>query len=171
MIKKYNQYIKENNIVYSSDEIDPYGEEDWDNDEILTPVLKIAKKTGQPYDKIKTLYCNIRNLMTLDGIEKITNLSTLICSSCNLTNLEGIENLSKLEYLDCENNNLISLKEIENLVELKMLFCQTNNLTNLEGIENLSKLETLYCYENNFSEEYEQYLMDYCKNKNIELDI
>ncbi len=51
MIKKYNQYIKENNIVYNQDEIDPYGEEDWDDDDDLTPVLRIAKKEGLPYDQ------------------------------------------------------------------------------------------------------------------------
>jgi len=57
MIKKYKQYIKENNIVYSSDEIDPYGEEDWDDDE-LTPILRIAKKQGLPYDQITILSCS-----------------------------------------------------------------------------------------------------------------
>jgi len=146
MIKKYNQYIKENNIVYSSDEIDPYGEEDWD-DEDLTPILRIAKKTGLLYDQ----------------------MTVLDCSNKNLTNLEGIENLINLEYLDCDSNHLTTLEGIENCKKLTHLYCNDNNLTSLEGIENLVNLKVLWCKFNNFSNEYEQYLKEYCKNNNISL--
>ncbi len=149
MIKNYKQYIKENNIVYSSDEIDPYGEEDWDSDEILTPFLRMVKKQGKPYDQI----------------------TQLDCSNKNLINLEGIENLSNLEHLNCGSNNLTNLKGVENLSNLKGLRCSNNHLTNLNGIENLKKLKELICWNNNFSKEYEQYLKKYCKDKNINLII
>ena len=171
MIKKYNQYIKENKIVYNQDEIDPYGEEDWDNDEILTPVLKIAKKRGLPYDRMMTLDCSGQELTNLEGIETLTNLKELRCYKNNLTNLIGIENLKNLEYLSCWDNNLTSLEGIENLTNLKMLYCQINNLTSLEGIENLINLDFLSCWYNNFSGKYKQYLREYCKNENITLYI
>ena len=126
MIKKYKHFLKENNIVYSSDEIDPYGEEIWEDDE-LTPVLRIAKKQGKPYNQIIELECSNKGLM----------------------NLEGIENLRNLEFL----------------------FCDNNNLTELEEIENLRNLAFLTCSNNNFSNDYKQYLIDYCKNEKISLII
>jgi len=168
MIKKYNQYIKENNIVYSSDEIDPYGEENWD-DEDLTPILRIAKRQGLPYDQITELFCHGNDLTNLNGIENLVNLEYLTCSYNNLINLKGLENLVNLELLRCSFNNLTTLKGIENLRNLKELSCYNNNLTNLDGIGNLSKLKELWCFENNFSDDYKQHLIKYCKNKNIDL--
>ncbi len=103
MIKKYNQYIKENNIVYSSDEIDPYGEEIWD-DEALTPILRIAKKQGLPYDQITGLDCTGKDLTSLEGIEKLVNLRELYCWNNFLRNLDGIENLANLKILACWRN-------------------------------------------------------------------
>ncbi len=168
MVKKYNQYIKENNIVYSSDEIDPYGEEDWDDVE-LTPVLKIAKREGLPYDQIIGLDCSNKGLTSLEGIENLVKLKYFNCGSNNLTNLKGIENLFNLKELRCQNNNLTNLEGIENLINLKTLNCFNNNLTTLEGIENNNNLQYLRCHNNHFSDEYKQYLKDYCENKNIKL--
>jgi len=168
MIKKYNQYIKENNIVYSSDEIDPYGEEDWDEVE-LTPVLRIAKKHKNSYKQLTYLRCRNKGLITLEGIENLVNLELLYCSDNHLTNLKGIENLVNLRFLDCSYNNLTSLKGIENLVNLIELICFDNNLTSLEGIESLINLQILYCFDNNFSDDYTQYLIDYCTKKKIDL--
>ncbi len=166
MIKKYNQYIKENNIAYSSDEIDPYGEEDWDEVE-LTPVLIIAKKLGLPYSQITELNCSEKDLMNLDGIENLINLQTLDCDNNNLISLKGIENIVNLEILICRGNNLTSLEGLENLINIKYLDITRNNLTSLKGIENLINLEYLICRNNNFSNEYIKNIKEYCKNKKI----
>jgi len=206
MVKKYKQYIneelnfrnpfKKRIINYSeidSNEIDPYGEEIWDDDE-LTPILRIAKRQGLPYEQITELDCSNKGLTSLDGIENLINLRWLTCSVNNLTSLKGIENLKNLILLNCHNDNLTSLKGIENLTELKYLFCSSNHLTSLEGIENLRKLQRLYCWRNNyltslegienltkleylycpfnnFSDDYKQYLIEYCKKKKIFLNI
>jgi hypothetical protein len=53
MIKKYKQYIKED-IDYS--DIDPWGEEEWETDE-LPPVSQKARKQGKPFDQINRLDC------------------------------------------------------------------------------------------------------------------
>ena len=145
MIKKYNQYIKEE---LDHLEIDPYGEEDWDDDN-LTPILQISKKQGKPYNQIT--YLN--------------------CSHQNLTNLDGIENLINLKELNCSNNQLTNLDGIENLINLKILYCSFNQLINLNGKENLINLTRLYCYNNNFLNEYKKYIKEYCKKKNIGLII
>ena len=188
MIKRYNQYLKEN-LDYS--DIDPYGEEIWDEEE-LSPILYIAKQQGIPYEQITTLDCSCRNLdslegiqnlihlkrlwcnnnnnlTSLNGIENLINLKKLFCDNNNLTSLNGIENLINMKLLYCGGNNLTSLNEIENLINLKELYCFRNNLTNLNGIEYLMNLIYLDCSNNNFSTEYRKYLIDYCKKKKIYL--
>src|SRR5574343_867786 len=129
MIKKYNQYIKED-IDYS--DIDPWGEEDWESDE-LTPVLQKAREQGLPFDQIIELDCPHMNLENLDGIEQLVNIEKLRCYGNQLTILRGIENLRNLEILDCHNNQLTSLRGIENLNNLILLSCSNNHLTSLEG--------------------------------------
>jgi Leucine-rich repeat (LRR) protein len=148
MIKKYKQYIKYIKEDIDHSDIDPWGEEDWEIDE-LPPVLQKAREQGIPFDQITILYC----------------------SSMNLGNLDGIDQLVNLEILYCNHNQLTSLRGIENLRNLKTLWCNDNQLTNLEGIENLRNLEILWCHNNNFSDEYKEYLRNYCKEKNIELTI
>ena len=118
MIKKYKEYIKEQ---LDHLEIDPYGEEDCDDDN-LTPVLQIAKKQNKPYDQITILDCSYKNL----------------------TNLYGIENLINLTRLDCYNNQLTNLNGIENLINLKFLYFWYNNFSD-EYIKYLKK----YCKEKN----------------------
>jgi hypothetical protein len=187
MIKKYKQYIKED-IDHS--DIDPWGEEDWEFDE-LTPVLQKAREQGKPFDQITRFDCSSMNLKNLDGIEQLVNLKILYCSYNQLTSLKEIENLRNLEKLVCYSNQLTGLREIENLNNLEMLWCHNNQLTNLRGIENLNNLEKLdcsynqltslegienlnnlrllYCSHNQFTKEYEEYLRNYCKEKNIRL--
>ena len=167
MIKKYNQYIKED-IDHS--DIDPWGEEDWEVDE-LTPVLQKAREQGKPFDQITRLDCSNMSLENLDGIEQLVNLKILYCQFNQLTSLEGIENLNNLKILSCHNNQLTSLREIENLRNLEELWCYNNQLTSLRGIENLRNLKTLWCQNNQFTKEYEGYLINYCKEKNIKLNI
>jgi hypothetical protein len=167
MIKKYKQYIKET-IDYS--EVDPWGEEDWGVDE-LTPVLQKAREQGKPFDQITILDCSHMNLENLDGIEQLVNLEILYCNHNQLTSLREIENLRNLEILWCHDNQLTSLRGIENLNNLEKLDCSYNQLTSLEGIENLNNLRLLYCSHNQFTKEYEEYLRNYCKEKNIRLTI
>ena len=76
MIKNYLTYIKEQN----KHDLDPYGEDDWD-DELLPPVLEIAKRQGKPYDQIISLVCTNNQLTSLEGIENLVNLQVLYCTN------------------------------------------------------------------------------------------
>jgi len=163
MIKRYNQYINEasnsknhfkkrvkNYPEMDPNNLDPYGEENWDDDE-LTPVLRIAEKQNKPYDQITKLDCHDKGLTSLKGIEKLINLKRLDCSDNDLTNLNELENLIHLEKLDCKLNNLTNLNGLENLINLKNLDCKWNSLTSLNGIENLINLKRLNCSYNNLT--------------------
>ncbi len=201
MIKTYTQYIKEEinwrkfnpfsknkyYPIYTGDEIDPYGEEDWDDSK------QILQKIKKPYDRIITLnyekryltslngienlinlqflYCDNNQLTSLEGIENLINLKGLSCTFNQIRSLNGIENLTNLNYFFCQNNQLTNLDEIEKLTNLEVLNCHNNQLTSLEGIENLINLNHLSCWNNQFSEEYKEYLKDYCNQKIITLNI
>jgi hypothetical protein len=127
--------------------IDPYGEEDWEYDN-LPPVLQLARKQNIPHDQISKLNCFNNQLTSLEGIENLVNLERLYCYKNQLTSLEGIENLVNLKYLDCSLNQLTSLDGIENLINLEGLDCCNNQLTSLDGIENIVNLKGLYCSHN-----------------------
>jgi hypothetical protein len=161
-IKKQN----ENNYY----DIDPYGEEIWDDRKTLYNWLIQKHPNRNTWNNIEYLDCSNNQLTSLEGIENLVNLRLLYCSNNQLTilenienlvnlerlycrnnqlnSLDGIENLVNLEILSCSNNQLNSLKNIENLVNLRELSCSNNQLTSLEGIENLVNLEYLYCDNN-----------------------
>ncbi len=119
MIKKYNQYIKESKYF----DIDPYGEEDWDDDD-FSPILQIARKTRKPYDQIFVLYCFHKQLNSLEGIEKLINLRHLYFDKNELTSLEGIENLTKLELIYCQNNQFT-----DEYKEYLKVFCKSKKIS------------------------------------------
>jgi Leucine-rich repeat (LRR) protein len=100
MIKKYKQYIKE---TIDHSDIDPWGEEDWEENE-LSPVLQKAREQGKPFDQITILDCYGMRLENLDGIEQLINLEKLYCHFNQLTSLRGIENLINLKVLWCYSN-------------------------------------------------------------------
>ena len=164
MIKKYKEYTVEK-IDHDS------------------PVIRLAKNQGKPYDQITILHCSNNQLTSLEGIENLVNLQKLNCSHNRLTSLEGIENLVNLRQLYCYNNQLTSLEGIENLVNLQTLDCSYNQLTSLEfgdfsieafelGIDEtdlrrFKKLKELYCVGNQFSNRYKEYVDGWSKRKNI----
>lgn len=105
-MKTYNQYIREQ--INHLDEIDPFGEEEWDYDN-LSPVLRIARKQAEgqdiSYDQMISLYCNNSKLTDLKGIEELISLESLFCNNNLLTSLEEIKNLPNLRYIFCFFNN------------------------------------------------------------------
>jgi Leucine-rich repeat (LRR) protein len=149
MIKTFEQF----NI-----DIDPYGEEIWDDRKTLYNWLIQKYPDRNTWGNIKKLDCFNNQLTSLEGIENLVNLRELYCYNNQLTSLDGIENLVNIEYLDCSYNQLTSLEGIENLVNLERLYCYNNQLTSLENIENLVNLERLYCFNNQFTDDYKNYL-------------
>ena len=89
---------------------------------IDTPILRIVKEIGKPYDQITELDCYNKQLTSLKGIENLVNLEKLICSNNPLTSLKGIEKLVDPRYLDCANIGV-------ELVNLKTLWCQNNKFS------------------------------------------
>jgi Leucine-rich repeat (LRR) protein len=164
------KYIK---LYETFKDIDIFDEEDWDekeNDGTFLYWLK-QNKNKNGWETIPWLNCNDINLTSLKGIENVKYIVQFDCSNNQLISLDGIEKCIYLKYLDCQFNELTSLKGIEELTNLEYLYCFNNNLTDLNEIENLTILKILNCSNNNFSIEYKRYLINYCKEKNIDLRI
>ena len=102
-----------------------------------------------------------------DDLEDPLTIKVINCYNNSLTSLGGVENLINLKELHCFNNSLVSLDGIENLINLEWLNCSYNSLTSLGGVENLINLKGLYCSNNSFSDEYKNYLRNYCIEKSI----
>ena len=88
MIKKYDQYIKEE---LDHLELDPYGEEDWDEDN-LAPILQIAKKQDT---------CNMKWIKLFENFED--NFPDVFGDSL----LRGVK-IDKQEYVDDPKTRKIS---------------------------------------------------------------
>lgn len=158
--------------------------------------LEIVKNNIKSLDSFKNfknlsfLEISRNELTSLEGVEEMNNLTTLCCGKNKLKSLGGIKKLEKLNYLDICNNEISDLENLpenletlycnnnkikkisfENLKNIRTISIHNNQIEELDGIENLEKLRNLYCSENNFTPEYKEYLIKYCKEKQINLCI
>jgi len=146
----------------------------------------IERLTGLEY-----LDCRGNDIDSLEGIEKLKNLKVLYCDFNNITSVDNIYDLKLTEFgcshnniniidigrikdldmLWCYNSNIGSLEGIEKLKKLEFIYCDNNNLKTLEGIEELNNLRLISCHNNDFSKEYIDYIIKYCIDNNIMLNM
>ena len=91
----------------------------------------------------KKINLNNNNLMTLDNLDGITELTNLILSNNALT-LEDeksqniLKSMTKLQELNLNNNKITNIREINELKELKSLYLMgKNNIVDLSQIEDI----------------------------------
>ena len=96
----------------------------------------------------KELFCDLKNITTLNGVEYLTALERLSCKNNKLDSL-GVSANTALRELDCAGNNLSSL-DVSNNTSLKYLYCSYNKLDSLNVSANTA-LESLFCGNNNLS--------------------
>jgi len=140
-ITKVNEY----------NDLDPFDEEDWDEDEGDTPFvdwLKLNYPDKTTWWNIHRINCSFNKFTSLEGIENLPNLEYLYCHNNNLVNLKGVQTLRKLKEIQCYNNRLETLVGVGDLPNLTEIRCHKNRLRNLHGLENLPHLNRLVCFEN-----------------------
>jgi len=98
---------------------------------------------------VKSLYMDLLNIESLEGIKYFPELELLNCSDNRITSLNLSYN-KKLETLLCEGNRISDLYIRGNL-RLKLLYCYSNKLTSLDVSRN-TLLRTLNCSENKIEE-------------------
>jgi Leucine-rich repeat (LRR) protein len=85
---------------------------------------------------------------SIQGIEKLTQLTTLDLSSNKIVSIRGIENLTQLIELSLSSNQIVSIQGIENLTKLTWLTLSSNQIVSIRGIQNLTNLTKLYLSSN-----------------------
>jgi Leucine-rich repeat (LRR) protein len=96
---------------------------------------RIFKRRGEltkaDFEKVTSLDLGYARLTSVQGLEKLTQLTSLGLQLNNLTELpKGLEKLTQLKVLSLGNNQLTDVKGLEKLTQLKALYLSNNpNLT------------------------------------------
>jgi len=126
--------------------------------EIADPIVEKAireqlkKPTGEltkaDLEKVTELELDRKQLTSVKGLEKLTQLESLHLPHNKLTNVKGLENLTQLKELPLDDNQLTSVKGLEKLTQLEGLWLPRNQLTDVKGLEKLTRLTELDLMDN-----------------------
>ena len=107
--------------------------------------------------KLKTLSLNKNKLITLKGIENLTNLETLSAAeNPALTQIGGIQNCPKLQSLNIEKTKVESFESVPDLPalkELNMTGCPIAKIEEIGKLISLKSLQSLNLTETPIAEE------------------
>ncbi len=111
----------------------------------LTIRKNIGKPTGEltkaDLEEVTSLYLKNKQLTSVKGLEKCTQLTYLLLGSNQLTDtdVKGLLNLTNLDRLDLDNNQLTDLKGLEKLTKLEVLWIRNNHDITKSQIAELQK--------------------------------
>ena len=89
--------------------------------------------------------------MSIEGLDKLTELHSLDLSKNQLKSIKGLEHLPKLRSLDLSGNQLKSIEGLEHLSKLHSLNLSGNQLKSIENLEALEELDELDSSDNQLS--------------------
>ncbi|XP_002003083.3 dynein regulatory complex subunit 3 isoform X1 [Drosophila mojavensis] len=94
-------------------------------------------------DRIKTLRLEFKNILRIDHLWVLPNL-TKLCLNCNkIEVIEHIGMLTALKELNLSFNYITKIENLETLVNLEVLSLFGNRITRIENLETLDKLVIL----------------------------
>ncbi|MDR1699803.1 MAG: hypothetical protein LBR68_01255, partial [Lachnoclostridium sp.] len=92
---------------------------------------------------LSTFYVANTQIASLQDINKLPKLTSFSVGNSNLMNLHGIETMFNLKELGIYRSKIVNFREIENLINLKSLTIEGAPISNLQGIQKLVNLELL----------------------------
>ncbi|EBF5184297.1 leucine-rich repeat domain-containing protein, partial [Listeria monocytogenes] len=95
-------------------------------------------------DSITSLKATNKGIVTLNGLENLTNLSTLDLYLNQISDVSPLGTLSKLSTLNLTSNRITDISPLGNLTSLKILYLNNNSINTLDALKNLITLEELY---------------------------
>ena len=104
--------------------------------------------TQADLEKVTELELDRKQLTSVKGLEKLTQLESLHLPHNKLTDVKGLENLTQLKELPLDDNQLTSVKGLENLTQLEGLWLPRNQLTDVKGLKKLTRLTELDLIDN-----------------------
>ncbi|KAH8411981.1 hypothetical protein KR222_004551, partial [Zaprionus bogoriensis] len=91
-------------------------------------------------ERIKVLRLEFKNILRIDHLWVLPNL-TKLCLNCNkIEVIEHIEMLTALKELNLSFNYITKIENLETLVHLEVLSLFSNHITKIENLETLDKL-------------------------------
>lgn len=115
----------------------------------------INKPDGTLYkkdvDKITYLNAERKNIVYLDGIEKLTSLSTACLSANNIKDITPLTQLTSLENLELKKNQIKDIAPLKELTNLSNLYIGDNQIDDLTPLEGLVNLNSIYLQNNKIS--------------------
>ncbi len=104
--------------------------------------------TKADYEKVKALNLENNQLTSVEGLEKLTQLTSLPLNDNQLTDVKDLEKLTHLRVLNLYNNQLTSVTGLEKLDQLTRLTLNDNQLTDVKDLEKLTQLTRLRLKDN-----------------------
>ena len=98
-----------------------------------------AELTQADLEKVKALDFSSNKLTSVNGLEKLTQLTWLNLGVNKLTDVKDLEKLSQLEKLWLADNRLTDVKGLEKLTQLKVLYLKNNPDLTKSQIDELQK--------------------------------
>lgn len=115
----------------------------------------INKPDGTLYkkdvDKITYLNAERKNIVYLDGIEKLTSLSTACLSANNIKDITPLKEVTSLQNLELRKNQIKDITPLKELTNLLNLYIGDNQIQDLTPVKKLVNLNSIYLQNNNIS--------------------
>lgn len=99
--------------------------------------------------------------------EFIENISNLVCNNKGVVSLEGIEQLSELKTLFLSFNQIQNIDPLASLYKLKTLYINGNQISDISALSGLSNLTSLSMQKNDIYDISALNQIDTLKNLNV----
>lgn len=108
--------------------------------------LKGLEKSTQ----LAHLYANNNNISDLSPLKSLYNLQFLLLNDNNITDISSLENLSNITELQLDNNKITDVSSLSSLTKLDRVFLSGNQINNVSFLSNTKNL-TLVLLNNNIT--------------------
>ena len=98
------------------------------------------------------LFDEDRNISSLTGLERATNLTRLLLAGNSISDLSPLAGLTNLTKLELRYNHISDISPIAGLTQLTSLHLGGNAISDISAIAGLTNLEQLGLWENNISD-------------------
>jgi Leucine-rich repeat (LRR) protein len=107
----------------------------------------------QECDRIKVLWIESCNLITLGPICKFEKLEDFRFGGNNISGIGFLANNTRLKRLEFPNNNVKEINHLTNCINLENITFYNNNVTNISELSKLKHLKYFYPSGNPINEE------------------
>ncbi|EHT9625519.1 leucine-rich repeat domain-containing protein [Listeria monocytogenes] len=108
--------------------------------------------TQAELDIIGRLQITGLSLLSLSGMENLTNLGFLDLANNQISDISPLSNLTNLRILWIANNQISDISPLSNLTNLSSLDLANNQISDISPLSNLTNLDNLYLANNQISD-------------------